>query len=150
MAIWQYSFLVVPKSFRVAGDRHSCKALDSDGLFDDESLWRKEDINISFFSPVDEILPMSSSWSNSIHLYGDQDSNRFEVYSDENGKIISVSFRVDYTSNFQSILRQVLDFVRIKDLVLLDEDLNVQESNFESIVRLIENSNSYKRFHELR
>ena len=140
MAIWQYNFTVVPKSTFARGDVSLKDYLDEDGFLDDESYWLIEPIKTDFFDEIGQILRKKTSWSTDIILFGNQESNRFEVYKNENDIVISVSFRVDYTSEYEDILRAIISFVEMHDLAILDEKMKLLDNNFVAIKSHIENS----------
>lgn len=148
MAIWQYTFHVLPKkSVEVlSSDYHFTKSEDG---FDDERYWNLDSYNKVFFHFVEEILPKKKSWSDEIDWYGDQESNCFEVLFDRKGNVLSVSFRVDFRSNYENVLRQIIEFFSLKGLVLLDEALNIVPHNYEQAQNVIEASPQGKIYHEL-
>ncbi|EKY18903.1 hypothetical protein [Capnocytophaga sp. oral taxon 326] len=61
-----------------------------------------------------------------------------EVYN-ENEYVISVSFRVDFRTDYSSILKQIVSFCLKKDLLLIDEELKVVPLDFEIINKCFEN-----------
>ncbi len=148
MAIWQYTFLVLPKD--------SVEALSSDyrfekreDWFDDELYWRLNRINKDFFQAVQKILPKNKSWSNQIYLYGNQESNCFELLCDNEGDVLSVSFRIDFRSNYERVLSQIIEFCSLNGLVILDEGLNLVPCNYEQLQSIIERSPQVKKYNEL-
>ena len=60
-----------------------------------------------------------------------------EVYN-ENEYVISVSFRVDFRTDYSSILKQIVSFCLKKDLLLIDEELKVVPLDFEIINKYFE------------
>ena len=62
------------------------------------------------------------------------------MYKNENDIVISVSFRVDYTSEYEDILRAIISFVEMHDLAILDEKMKLLDNNFVAIKSHIENS----------
>jgi hypothetical protein len=125
MAIWQYNFTVIPKSTFARGDVSLKDYLDEDGFLDDESCWLIEPIKTDFFDEIGQILPKKTSWSTDIILFGNQESNRFEVYKNENDIVISVSFRVDYTSEYEGILKAIISFVEMHVLAIVDKKMKL-------------------------
>ena len=81
-------------------------------------------------------------------LFGGLESNCFEVYC-ENGYIKSVSFRIDFTSDFVKILRNIVILIRRKDLTLLDENHSIVASNYQSIKSLIKQSKRFQEYKKL-
>lgn len=140
MAIWQYNFTLIPKEALKKGTSHLEKHLDEEGFLDDESCWLIEPLKVNFFNKIEILLPRNKSWSDDIILFGNQDSNRFEVYKNINDNVISVSFRIDYTSEYEEILRGIINFVQLNNLIILDEKMKLLDNNFISIKHHIENS----------
>lgn len=148
MALWQYTFQVLPKeSVEVLPSNHHFEK-DESG-FDDEPYWKLNPINKNFFHSVQEILPKNKSWSNEIELYGNQESNCFEILFDCKGEVLSASFRIDFRSSYEKILSQIIEFCLLNGLVILNEDLNVVPLNSEQVQNIIENSPQVKRYNEL-
>lgn len=147
MAIWQYSFLVIPKIVFNNGGIKSY--LDEDGFLDDEACWLIQPNKVDFFNSIEKILPRNSSWSNEIILFGNQESNCFEVYKNECNEVVSVSFRIDYTSEYEGILRSIIEFMAMNELVILDEKLELVDNNFVAIRSLIEQSDQQAALEKL-
>jgi len=139
MGLWQVGFFVLPKR---SLDLHYKFELEDDHSFDDAPLWRAERIDPNFFEPISKILPLQKSWSDKIVLFGQQDSNRFEVFC-ENGIVESVSFRIDFTHNYLHILSELIEFFIFNGLIILDENLRVLPLNLEAIKSTIENSQQF-------
>lgn len=144
MGLWQVGFFVIPK----ASAKDDKFELDEEGSFDDAPYWNDQKVLLDFFKPIAKILPLEKSWSEKILLYGHQDSNRFEVFH-ENGIVESVSFRIDFTSNYESVLSELIEFFILNGLIVLDENLNVLPLNFEAIKSVIENSPQVKKYRTL-
>jgi hypothetical protein len=147
MALWQYTFYVLPKESiqKLSPDLHF--VTDNDG-FDDAPFWLDQQIDKSFFSAIAKILPKGISWSNNIDLYGDQESNCVEVLSKVN-LVVSVSLRIDFTSNYQNILIQLIEFFIFNGLVIIDEELNLLPNNLLTIEEKINTSLQYKKYKKL-
>ena len=137
MSLNQIGFFVLPKDCLNKTSDNNNFELDENGYFDDELLWNKHQTHYSFFNEIADILPLNISWSKNIVLFGNQNSNRLEVLYDKNGIILSVSFRLDFTSNYEILLIKLLNFFKSNDLIVIDEKLNVTElkySIFEEII----------------
>lgn len=147
MAIWQYSFLVIPK---IVIDNGGVKPyIDEDGFLDDEACWLIKPLNVDFFNSFENILPRSDSWSTEIMLFGNQESNRFEIYKNENNEVTSVSFRLDHTTEYEEILRSIIHFIAMNGLVILDEKLELIDNNYITIKSLVEQSDQQATFEKL-
>jgi hypothetical protein len=150
MAIWQYTFLILPKkSFNVL--KNDMKFFDENNLFDDEPFWKYEPINKSYFKTVGELLIEGESWSKEINLFGSEKSNCLEIFFDtQTCNIKSVSLRIDFTSQYELVLRGIIDFCIYKELIVLDEELQIVSLNYESINTIINSSLQSKRYKELQ
>lgn len=146
MALWQYTFFVLPEE--------SLRLLNSDLVFersqdgfDDAPYWKLMQKNSSFFKGIDYILKKAKSWSKNIDLYGNQESSCFEVLFDHYSNcVISVSFRIDFTSNYERILRGIIEFCILNGLVILDEDLILVPMNLEQVKQIIEHSPQVNKY----
>ena len=148
MAIWQYTFLILPKeSIEVLStDYHFEKSKEG---FDDEAYWKLNSIHRDFFYALQKFLPKEKSWSNEIDLYGNQESNCLEVLFDKEGNVVSVSFRLDFRNSYEKLLSQILEFCCLNGLIILDEDLNIVFGHYEQVQKTIEDSPQARRYHEL-
>src|SRR6187401_1842092 len=99
MALWQVGFFVLPKESIEYID--SFKVSD-ENTFDDSPYWEANRINPSLFKPIGFFLPQSISWTEHLTMYGDENSNRFEIVS-ENDIVESVSFRIDFMSDYKKV-----------------------------------------------
>ncbi|MBD1432703.1 hypothetical protein H8B06_07705 [Sphingobacterium sp. DN00404] len=150
MAIWQYTFLVLPKDgvqvLSTSTNNGLGKTIDG---FEDDRYWKYSTIKRDLFNAVGHILPKSKSWSNEIDLYGNQDSNCFEVFFDKEDTIQSVSFRIDFKDNYRSILQGILEFCRHNGLIVLDESLSIVPLNYEYTHRIILTSPQRKKYNQM-
>jgi len=144
MAIWQLTFTMVPTvDLNLLGieDRLPRE------VFDDFSFWNSQ-YDLAFFEPFGELLEPNKSWSKDITLYGNTNSNCIEIYSDE-GKISSVSFRIDYTIDYSVLLTKLIEFCTLNAISILDENLYVLQLNFTTISSVIENSPQVEKYKTL-
>ena len=106
MAIWQCKFFILPKSdtYDLQYDRQ-CGNIK---LFEDDKCWKKAKIKKEIFSEISHLLKPEKSWSNEIDLYGSENGNRLEVLFDANNIIESVTFRIDFRSEYEAVLRGII------------------------------------------
>ncbi len=143
MAIWQYRFTVIPKHSAL---NDSFKPqYDDEGLFEDDFYWSQVPTSASFFHGVEEVIPKTKSWSDDLLLFGNEESNCFEVYK-ENENVKSVSLRVSFATDYEAFLRAILEFIHSNGLVLLDEESNVLDGNYLSIRKTIESSQQFDKY----
>lgn len=147
MAIWQYTFHVLPKESvdALSSNYHFKK---DEGEFDDEPYWKYNSISRDFFYGINKILVKSISWSNQIDLYGNQESNCFEVFF-ENNYVISASFRIDFRSNYEKTLGEIIEYCLLNGLVILNEDLRIVPFISEKFKNCIDEAPQVKKYHEL-
>jgi hypothetical protein len=144
MAIWQYTFLVIPNDYLQ-------ETLNSERIedeFDDSKFWENSKITSDFFSSVGSILKKTDSWSKNIICYGNIESNCFEIFC-KNNFVISVSFRIDFTSEYRLLLNELIEFLILKGLSVLDETLDIVPLNYEMFKSIIENSIQVEKYNKL-
>lgn len=146
MALWQSTYFVVPKSGNYTlFEGINLESFMEEGFFDDELLWSNIDFDPNNFEILKDVLKKGESWSKNITLFGREDDNCFEVLTA--GNIIkSVSFRINFTSDYKEILQGITDFCTKYNLMVVDENLNVFEPDFFKIVENIKNSKTYKKY----
>ncbi len=145
MALWQYSLIVIPHSSDVER-----LELDEDGYFDDEYHWLRSSITKDVFNPMEEILPLGKSWDEELLLYGEENSHRFTVYFEEGDKVVCVTFRIDFTQEYEDILRLIIEFLVANNLAIVDTtQLQILSPNYETIKHTIESSPQVTRYREL-
>jgi hypothetical protein len=145
MAIWQISFFITPES---GISWHLMAKINEENLFDDSDTWLKEQISPNFFESIDAILPKSISWCNKISLFGAENGNRLEVL--ENDQIVeSVSLRIDFTSDYEDVLRQIIEFCALNGLRIVSSNFEILPLNFEAINYVIRNAPQVKKYVEL-
>lgn len=145
MAIWQYTFHLLPKQCLKDG---ASPLLNDDNGVDYSPFWKLFPTTRAAFNGVSAFLKTNKSWSNSIDQYGDIDSNCVEVYF-ENEMVESVSFRLNYTINYEYVLTEMFDFCVRGEFVLIDEDLELVVFNLESIDAIIRQSSQLKVYKKL-
>ncbi|WP_312323315.1 hypothetical protein [Soonwooa sp.] len=147
MAIWQYTFYIIEgRSLR---DLSPNEIFVEDNLFNEEPYWIYSHKKRNLFFEIESILRKNVSWSDSIDLYGKEDSNCLEVFFDHENYITSASIRIDFIHSYESVLKQFIEFCISKDLIMIDEDLNVVLLNYEYIDNIIKRSNQRKVYYNL-
>lgn len=120
MALWQITFHIVPKSCFDSGKY----SINEDGSILDEEYWDDVNITSDFFDPLGGLLPRSVSWAEWIVLFGSENSNRVEI-STRNQIVTSVSFRIDFTADYQNVLAGIVEFCVVNNLLIVDEKWRV-------------------------
>ena len=147
MALWQYTFIVLPNKKELIHSSNLGAFMTDDG-FDDSLFWVDPPINATLFDDIANILPPMRSWSKNILLYGKQESNCFEVLV-ENEFAVSVDFRIDFTSDYETILRKLLESLLYKGVIIIDQDHNILPLNFEAFRSVFINSHQYHLYNKL-
>ncbi|WP_169753163.1 hypothetical protein [Campylobacter mucosalis] len=143
MALWQIFFYILPD----IGDTYASFNKEVD--FDDSAFWKKINIKKDFFIVFKNILALNKSWSSSIDLYGHQQSNCIEVMSDDFGNVESVSFRIDFTSEYDKILDYIIKFCKNNSFCILDSKLNKIKLDRKEFVKYIIKTPNAKKYKEL-
>ncbi|MDQ6482528.1 hypothetical protein [Dyadobacter sp. LHD-138] len=148
MALWQYNFFILPLSSYDKFWRQEKLKVDKDSLFDDSVFWKNTGIRSDFFSEIEEILSRSKSWSKDLLIYGNVESNVFEIFI-EADLVASVSFRIDLTSQYRHILDYLINFMILKGLVIVGEDLESIPLNSEQIKAKMLTSSQFLKYKRL-
>lgn len=143
MAIWQYTFQLIP-----SGIIEKKIELDDDGLYETGFFWKIKEKRIEVFNEIGDILPKSLSWTDNLIIYGDLESNCLEVYKDTNYNdyVDSASFRIDFRSNYIEILSRIISLSELNRLSILDEALNIVPLKLEIIIDIIDNSPQKRKY----
>lgn len=150
MALWQYTFQILPKeSYSILKDNIALSF--DDALFDDEPYWKYILINKNHFDAIDKTLPRRKAWSKEIDLYGNLESTCLEVfYNTQTKNVCSAFFRIDFTIDFEMILKELIEFLIFQGFVILDENFQLATLNYEKVKSIIDNSKQAKRYNELQ
>lgn len=150
MALWQYTFQVLTKESFDSLHKDIGFSIE-DYCFDDEPYWQYKPVDRSLFAGLQPILKKGQSWSNEIDLYGNEELNCFEVlFNKQNDNILSASFRIDFTSDYENVLIQIIEFCISNGLVILDENLNVVPLDIHTVKHIIENAPQISKYNELK
>lgn len=147
MAIWQYTFFLVPAASINIVDLVDIKT--SDGLVDDEYFWTLSTIDLSVFAPINAFMPQRESWSRNIMQFGELEKNCCEIFI-EDQHVVSVSFRVDFTSDYLSLLDSMIEFCLFNGISILDEHFSPVPLNTLSIASLMQASPQFNLINKLR
>ena len=150
MALWQYTFQILTKESFESLQKDS-KLSSEEHLFDDEPYWQFKLIHKSYFEGIENILKKGKSWSEKIALYGNEASDCVEIFFDiESNVVQSVSFRIDFTGNYEFILSNIIEFCILKGLIILDEKLQVVPLNYDLARSVIENAPQVSKYNALK
>lgn len=142
MAIWQYTFHILPKE--------STKQYNIKEGIENDLFWKITPIQKTHFNEVDLILPLNKSWSDEIDLYGSVESNCLEVlFNKTDNTIVSVSFRINFSSSYEAILNSLIQFFILKGLIIVNEEFDLTPINYEVIKTTIEISPQFIKYNKL-
>ena len=144
MAIWQYTFEIIPRQSLV-------KMGLTDFLTDDDyekyNFWENINDGIEFFSSLIVEMGISEILNDDIVIYGNEDSTCIKIFF-ENYKITGVIVRIDIRYNYSLIVNSIVKFCTSNELIILD-DLKILDLNAELISQRIENSNQIAMYKKL-
>lgn len=146
MAIWQYSFMIVPKEEL---DAMGCSDSITKEKYFAFHFWQSEYKVCDYEVLLNEILLKGKSWSSEITLFGKEDSDNIEIVS-EDGIVIEMCFRFDFNRKDIAVLDKVIEFCIYNGLALIAEDFSIVSLNLEVIMSTIMDSDQYVRFLELQ
>lgn len=122
MAIWQYSFFIIPFW---GLELNESENIITEGCFADDLFWINSAYDIKIFDEVCEFLPKNeSSWSLNLVIYGSLESHCIEVLH-EHSIVKSVSLRIDFSISHVEIINKVVNFLSYKSFLAIDQDLCV-------------------------
>lgn len=139
MAIWQYTFELIPKDdLEIIGLGNYKGEVDYNNI----RFWRNGDYEVGYFDTLTGLLSKGKSWSNDIVLYGNEEKTCIKFLI-EDDKISEVVIRIDFREDYSKLLSEIIEFCGLHALLLLDEEHNVLPLNQTSIISLIKNSIQY-------
>lgn len=147
MAIWQCEFFILPKSDTY--DLQYDRQYGNIKLFEDDKYWKKAKIKKEIFSEISHLLKPEKSWSNEMDLYGSENGNRLEVLFYANNIIESVTFRIDFRSEYEAVLRGIISLCEKNGFCIIDGSLKNLKLSFNAIKETINKSKNKEFFTEL-
>ncbi|MBP6510208.1 MAG: hypothetical protein KA339_06590 [Candidatus Kapabacteria bacterium] len=149
MALWQYTFQIVTKESYEYLHKDSNPVSGEDG-FDEEPYWLLTPTKRSLFDGISSIISKGKSWSDALDVDGNLESNCLNVlFNTATQEVESVSFRIDYTRQYEHVCRAIIEFCILKGMVVLDEKLEIVPMSYEAIKALIEDSPQRKRYDQM-
>jgi hypothetical protein len=140
MAIWQYKLYFLPEEEVKSYFPHD--DIISEDAFNEVEWWKYRQLDINNFVSVNRVLASRKSWSDDIIMFGELDSNCFEVLT-ESGKMVEVSARIDLRFDYRDMIKLVCQFGAENKLILLNYKWDVLPPEFFLLERDIAN---YKLF----
>ena len=144
MALWQISFSIIPKNYT----EDKIRANQMEDWFNKDEFWQGAEITDSIFSSINSVLPKTNSWSDSMILYGEEETNCLNILI-ENNYVASVSFRIDFRTNYENIVRNIIELCITNGFNIMYDSHSIIPLNFESINSIIQASPQISIYNKL-
>ena len=144
MALYQCTYFIVPRN----GNYNLFPGLNldtfkEDVFFEDHYLWNNIGFDITkIFEYLVEKFEEGESWLDELKIYGEIDHNCIKVLTEE-GKILSISLRIDFRFDYSLFLYKGIDFCEKFNFLIVDSDLNTLNLDFHEIKKNIETSKNF-------
>lgn len=139
MAIWQYDIVAIPREPITS----VCARLPADippELFDSRNWWsgrRGPDE-----TELSALLTPSTSWSESIKVWGANDGNRIELHFDK-AELFEIKIRIDMREPSRQFLDGVVELAARHDWVFWAEEARAIEPSFDALASDITRSRAF-------
>ena len=141
MALWQYSFQLLPRSTEITeGDTFLNREITANLDF-----WHNIQTSPLDIAEIQTILPVGKSWNDDLLIFGDSEKSCISFFI-EKGFILEAELRVDLRSDFPMFLQRMRDIEFMQKVFLLDESGYVLTINSSLIVSRIFRSEHYNKF----
>jgi len=150
MSIKQNTYHIIPKIGNFQLFPGLClKSFREEEFFEDDAFWNINEMETTrILEYLNQRFEEEVSWSTEMKIYGKLDHDCIKIILDTN-KIVSMSFRIDFTSNFDLFLQHILNFCDSFQLLIVDFDLNILELDFFQVKENITNSQNFKNYRKL-
>lgn len=119
MSIWQHQIFILPKEELDSFFSNSYSLTIED--FDNINWWRYRIITLKEIKyTFSKLLPKEKSWSEDLIVFGDENSNCFKVFLEEEIPI-ELSARIDLRDINYEFIDLLISFAKKKDLVFLSD-----------------------------
>jgi hypothetical protein len=139
MAIWQYGFIIIPKS-------DALSMMPFQERFDDSILWKDFLKSLDLINDARKVFPEGKSWNKDVIILGDEVKNNLNLVVESN-----VVTGCDVRFNLQSLdfefIKNIIDLTSKYDLVFLDIEKKVVESSVKALESTLKSSRQYKTMH---
>jgi hypothetical protein len=147
MSVYQNTYFIVPRkgNYTLFEGLNLNSFMEEEGFFEDDLFW--ENLNCEYEDIESYLLKkfkVGKSWSKDLKIFGDIDVNSLEILLESNS-IVSLSFRVNFKTDYRSFLNEVIDFCKLNDYLVVDNELNALSLDFETINENIHSSKAYKK-----
>ncbi len=152
MSIYQSQYFIVPRKGNYSlFEGLNLNSFLEDGLFEDDLFWNGTSMDFQKISAhLQQNLDQDKSWSENLKIYGNNELNHINLFFKED-TIQSMSFRVNFTTDYSTFLNTVIELCKLNDLLIVDNDLNVLSLDYQTLIDNLSNSKtveSFKKFDE--
>ncbi len=148
MSIYQNTYFIVPRkgNYTLFEGINLKSFLEDDLLFEDDLFWNNRILELGKINNyLLQNFEEDVSWSEDLKIYGDNETNCIKLFF-ENNFVVSMSFRVNFTTDYSSFLNKIIEFCEINNLLIVDNDLNVLSIDYQTIVDNIMNSRAFEKY----
>jgi len=147
MSVYQNEYFIVPREGNYTlFEGLNLKSFLEDDLFEDDLFWDGINVNLKKINTyLSGNFPEDNSWSERLKIYGNNDTNSINLLSKDN-MIESMSFRVNFTTDYTIFLDKLIELCKLNDLLIVDNDLNVLSLDYQMIMDNIVNSKAFERY----
>ncbi len=148
MSIYQNSYFIVPRrgNYSLFEGLNLKSFLEDDTLFEDDLFWDNLRLPIKEFeSYLRKNFLEDASWSDDLKIYGNNETNCIKLIF-ENGFVNSVSFRVNFKTDYSKFLNKLIEFCERNNLLVVDNDLNILYLDYQVIVDNINSSKAFENY----
>lgn len=146
MAIWQFRLGLVPKVS--IHKKYECIPITlTKDVAEKTDWWSNINVQENIEFKISAILSEKKSWSETMRIWGDEQSDMASVYYDDNGKIEWIGFRVDARKNFSDLIKHICKLAIQLECILMTGDNQLIAPEVEEVVLAI-NTSKAGRFSE--
>jgi len=128
MATWQFSVVLIPRSWAIENNYSSTLLVTEEG-YDTEIAWKENQPNPEFMDILSKMLPPAKSWGNDLLCWGNEEENDIQVWF-ENKTIEGIHIRLDLNQNLNNIIANLVQTAKNLDCALFFPELKaVKEAN---------------------
>lgn len=138
MAIWQFSFHVVPRSKGLEYYNLNKKVQNPDEVIS----WQGYLIDENSVKKLSEELGCNKSWSEDVKLLGSVEQSCVELFY-EGEFLYEVSVRLDLRCITSDLLQTIIDFIKSNNAMILTNDGFIIMPEVKEIINQIKKSQSY-------
>ena len=144
MATWQFSVVLIPKSWAEENKYCSSSLYDEDGYYDTEAAWKENQPNTNFITVLSTLLPPAKSWSKEMLSWGNEEEHDIKV-GYEGELIEGIHIRLDLNQKLNSILVKLVKVANELSCVLFFPELKtVTKANEFELNNALQNSRAAK------